>query len=189
MVELLLMKVPDFKASFRREGVLHEIEVLAARPLTPRIKEKEKVKEESKDPDVLPPPELVDVSIPIPPPITIMPSSRRSLDSEDTYTLRARVIRFKYLQNDVESEGDASFLQLRRIVEGLKQPAAQEEQCREVLRDLANIFSSPHTTVSSFELLQSGLVDALLEFSTNSTSAGKNFELILVIYLLTNNGY
>ena len=174
MVELLLMKVPDFKSSFRREGVLHEIETLAARTLTPRIKEKEKVKEENRDPDVLPPPELVDGTIPIPPPIANMSSNRRLIDPEDTYTLRSRVIHFRYLQNDVESEGDASFLQLRRIVDGLKQPTAEEHQCREVLRELANIFSSPHTTVSSFELLQSGLVDALLEFSTTSSPTGRN---------------
>ena len=39
MVELLLSKASaEFKSSFRREGVLHEIEMLAERPLPPRHK-------------------------------------------------------------------------------------------------------------------------------------------------------
>ena len=35
------------------------------------------------------------------------------------------------------------------------------------LGELGGLFASPHTSVSSFELLQSGLVDGLLEFVTD----------------------
>ncbi|KAI5117508.1 hypothetical protein M0805_003913 [Coniferiporia weirii] len=162
MVELLLCKAPaDYKASFRREGVLHEIELLAARPLPPRTKEKDKVKEETKDSEVTP------SEIPEAPVTMAAPGIRRAhlLDPEDAYTLRARVIRFKYLSTDVHSDGDATFVRLHDLVEVLKQKSATDGQLRETLRELANLFSSPHTTVSSFELLQSGLVDALLEFA------------------------
>ena len=46
LVELLLAKGSgDYKASFRREGVLHEIEILGARPLPPKTKDKDQSKE------------------------------------------------------------------------------------------------------------------------------------------------
>ncbi|THH11305.1 hypothetical protein EW145_g739 [Phellinidium pouzarii] len=171
MVELLLCKTSaDYKASFRREGVLHEIEILAARPLSPRTKdkEKEKVKEEAKDPVSITP-EIPEAAVSRP----ASSSSRRAhlLDPEDAYTLRARVIRFRYLSSDGQAEGDAIFVRLRNLVEVLKRSDATDKQLRETLQELANLFSSPHTTVSSFELLQSGLVDALLEFITSKNVA------------------
>lgn len=164
MVELLLSKSPEeHKAAFKREGVLHEIETLASRPLPPKVKDKEKDQDKEQS-EVA---ELPDGSNP--------PSSRRTytIDPEDAYTLRARVIRFKYLMNDMYSEGDATFNRLQRLVQELKQTTASEDQLREALRELASLFASPHTTVSSFELLQSGLVDALLDFASSTRSGGK----------------
>ena len=170
MVELLLNKAPeDHKAAFRREGVLHEIEHLANRPLPPKVKEKEKEKEKEQ-PEV---PTIVDGIPHLPPPV---PSSSRrvhhQIDAEDAYTLRARVIRFKYLMNDAQSEGDVAFTRLQYLVGILKTQSASEDQLRDTLRELASLFAAPHSTVSSFELLQSGLVDVLLDFASSSRSGG-----------------
>ncbi|EJD07256.1 uncharacterized protein FOMMEDRAFT_71851 [Fomitiporia mediterranea MF3/22] len=169
LVELLLSKAPaDYKASFRREGVLHEIETLATRQLPPRAKdkEKEKVKEENKDESV--PPEALPSAPISSSAITLVSGSRRPhiLDPEDAYTLRARVIRFKYLSNDSQEEADAAFARLRYLVTGLMQKDTSDQQLSETMGSLGNIFASQQT-VSSFELMQSGIVDALLEFATS----------------------
>lgn len=188
MVELLLNKAhADYKASFRREGVLHEVETLAARPLPPRAKDKEKdkVKEESKE-DVIPPSGSAAPQMNLPTPATALTSGNRrthTLDPEDAYTLRARVIRFKYLSNDVQAEGDMTLTRLRHLVAGLTDASATEQQLSETLEGVGNIFSSQHTTVSSFELLQSAIVDALLEFATTKNLSGKYLRYICYITL------
>ncbi|KAH8108502.1 hypothetical protein DFH11DRAFT_1731793 [Phellopilus nigrolimitatus] len=56
---------------------------------------------------------------------------------------------------------------IRHPVGVLKQNDTSDEQLRETLQGLAHLLSSHHTSVSSFELLQSGLADALLEFATS----------------------
>ena len=176
LVELLLSKAPaEYRASFRREGVLHEIETLAARQIPPRIrdKDKEKVKEENRD-ESLTSTDAPTGMIPVPTPTGSLSSSSRrpqSLDPEDAYTLRARVIKLRYLTNDLQDEGDATFTRLRHLVTGLKHSDASEQQLDETLERLARIFSS-HQTISSFELLQSGLLDGLLEFATSKEYAG-----------------
>lgn len=176
MVELLLSKASaEFKPSFRREGVLHEIEVLAARPLPPRTKEK-KVKEEVKEGGL---PVVMSGEPPLPTPLQVslpplVASSSRSktqpLEPEDAYTLRARVIRFKYLMQDGHGEkGDASFAKLISLVDelrvGLKDKGSAETQ--RVFIDIASLFKDAQSSVSTFELLQSGMVDAMLEFATS----------------------
>ena len=176
MVELLLSKASaEFKSSFRREGVLHEIEILAERPLPPRAKDK-KVKEEAKE-DIIPAPGSNDLAAALTSIQVITPSSGASnrsrsqpLDPEDAYTLRARVIRFKYLMQDGQGDsGDASFTRLRSLVgelkNGLKDKGADD--VRKTLEGIAELFESAQSSVSSFELLQSGIVDALLEFATS----------------------
>lgn len=182
MVELLLSKASaEFKSSFRREGVLHEIEMLAARPLPPRTKEK-KVKEEAKE-DIIPaavstdaaPPTSIQVSMALPAASTSK-SRGQTLDPEDAYTLRARVIRFKFLIQDGQGDkGDASFARLRLLVEelrvGLKDKG--EADIRRVLEGIAELFENAQSSVSSFELLQSGIVDAMLEFATSEQYARK----------------
>ena len=179
-VELLLSKASaEFKPSFRREGVLHEIEMLADRPLPPRTKEK-KVKEETRE-DGLPVPPSADHALPAPIQVSVPPpaaSSSRSksqpLDPEDAYTLRARVIRFKYLMQDGHGDkGDASFAKLKTLVDelrvGLKNKG--ETETRRVFNELASLFKSAQSSVSTFELLQSGIVDAMLEFATSKNYA------------------
>ncbi|KAF8519043.1 hypothetical protein BU17DRAFT_48078 [Hysterangium stoloniferum] len=158
LVELLLYKMPsEYKGAFRREGVLHEIEMIADQKLTPKPKDEPSPAEPFATAEGLPPP-----------PAVVLPPTRRSthaLDPQDAVTMRARVVRFKYLSGTVELE-DAVFAQLRSLVVGISEPHAKEDVLRQNLHHIADLFASPNTSVSSFELLQSGLVDGLLEFAT-----------------------
>ncbi|KAG5222613.1 Ubiquitin fusion degradation protein [Salix suchowensis] len=172
LVELFLIKVPEsYKPTFRREGVLHEIETLVQRTLT-TSKSKEKEKDKDKDK------ESSESSTPDPPPAPVQSSSAHTipgfkklsslaLDPDDAITLRARVIRFKYLTGDEQRDGDKHFEALRRIVERISVRDATEKDLQKALRELADLFTSSHTSVSSFELLQTGVVDGLLQFTTD----------------------
>ncbi|TFK26191.1 ubiquitin-protein ligase [Coprinopsis marcescibilis] len=163
LVDLLLSKAPSlYGPAFRREGVFHEIENLADRQLTTsKSKEKEKEKErEAESPfDHLP---MAGGSIP-----GIKKLSSTTLDPEDAITLRSRVLRFKYLSDENTLDQDDSFERLRNLVEKFSSPTASDSELSEVMWELAQLFSSPHTSVSSFELLQSGVVDGLLRFATD----------------------
>ncbi|KAF8623233.1 hypothetical protein AX15_006467 [Amanita polypyramis BW_CC] len=165
LVDLLLGKLPQlYKPTFRREGVFHEIEILAARPLSQSSKAKEKDKDSSSAPDsgnVTPAPVMFTAPTPGYRKLTSL-----SLEPEDAITLRARVIQFRYLKVEEEKEEDDAFGILRRLNERLSLSNATERELTEALRELADLFSFPHTSVSSFELMQSGVVDGLLKLST-----------------------
>ncbi|KAJ7117663.1 hypothetical protein C8R44DRAFT_199718 [Mycena epipterygia] len=179
LVDLLLAKVPAlYKPTFRREGVFHEIEVLSGRTIVSAAKskdkdakEKEKEKESSESPA---PPDNADLPPPAPPAVAgtapTIPGFKKlsslSLEPEDAITLRARVIQFKYLSGDETGEGDGSFGALQRLVECISSDAS-EKDTSEALREMAELFGAPHSSVSSFELLQSGVVDSLLQFATD----------------------
>ena len=175
LVDLLLTKVPaQYKPTFRREGVFHEIEALAARPVaSAKSKEKDKDSSESSTPE--------SGSVPPAPPVsaTSIPGFKKltslSLDPEDAITLRARVIQFKHMSNDNDVEGDHAFESLQRLVSRLSVPIATEKELSESLRELAELFASPHTSVSSFELLQSGVVDGLLQFAIDQGRPRRSF--------------
>ncbi|KAJ7210561.1 hypothetical protein GGX14DRAFT_363533 [Mycena pura] len=191
LVDLLLAKVPAlYKPTFRREGVFHEIEMLSTRSIvSAKSKErdtKEKDKESSESPA---PPENAES----PPPTSAAASSGAqtipgfkklstiSLEPEDAITLRARVIQFKYLSGDEKGAGDGSFGALGRLVERLARDSTEKEAI-EALYELAELFGAPHSSVSSFELLQSGVVDGLLRFATDTErklSLTKRKELLL----------
>ncbi|KAG7094023.1 hypothetical protein E1B28_007645 [Marasmius oreades] len=170
LVDLLLAKDPSlYKAAFRREGVFHEIEAFGARSLI-SSKSKEKA-DKDKDKDSL---EVTSTdSTPAPPPsATTIPGYKKltslSLDPDDAITLRARIIKFKYLSGDEQSEGQNTLSDLRTLVDRLEVSSATEKEYLEALWDIANLFASPHTSVSSFELVQSGLVDGLLQFTMDT---------------------
>jgi E3 ubiquitin-protein ligase TRIP12 len=176
LVELLLAKMaPEYKPSFRREGVLHEIEVIADQKLTPKPKEPEPALPAPSDDPILPPP----------PAVSLPPTKRTShvLDPQDAVTLRGRIVRFKYLSGTVELE-DAVFAQLRSLVARISEPAATECALKQSLQEIAELFASPNTSVSSFELLQSGLVDGLLEFATVKERTGMSLEFEFSCYVL-----
>lgn len=94
-----------------------------------------------------------------------------ALEPEDAITLRARVIRLKYLSNDEKTE-QGLYNTLRQLVQRLSDKEASEKPLLEASKELAALFSSPHSSLSSFELLQSGLVDSLLAFSTDEDRSG-----------------
>jgi E3 ubiquitin-protein ligase TRIP12 len=167
-----LTKVPEeYKPAFRREGVFHEIEVLASRS-TVKSKDKEKDKELSESPSPAdstsnqPPLNSASSAAAIP---GFKKLSSLSLEPDDAITLRARVIRFKHVLTGEQGAEDSTFDHLRSLVMRLSAQDANEKTMMIVLRELAELFASPHSSVSSFELLQSGLVDGLLQFTTDET--------------------
>ncbi|KAJ7252448.1 hypothetical protein C8J57DRAFT_1077385 [Mycena rebaudengoi] len=179
LVDLLLTKVPAlYKPTFRREGVFHEIEALSLRTIISAPKQKDKdAKEKDKDTSESPAPADAAADAVPPPPVPAaaaapptIPGFKKltslSLEPEDAITLRARVIQFKYLSGDEKAEGDGSFGALQRLVERISKDCSEKDAV-EALRELAELFGAPHSSVSSFELLQSGVVDGLLRFATD----------------------
>ena len=164
---------------FRREGVFHEIEALASRTIT---SSRSKEKDRNADKDISEAPSPGDTGIPtsVPVPIAVITSipgykklSSLSIEPDDAITLRARVIRFKYLASDDSAGSDDVFANLRRLVERITDVAASEKDLSAALGELAALFGSQHTSVSSFELLQSGVIDGLLDFFSDSERSGK----------------
>ena len=170
--DILLSKAATFyQPAFRREGVFHEVESLAARKLlTSRSKDKARDgdREAEQSSDSISAPVIPASSLP-----GLKKLSSMSLDPEDAITLRARVIQFKYISAEQGTEGESSFSQLRELVAKVSVPTATETELAEGLWELAQLFSSPRTSVSSFELLQSGVVDGLLQFATDEGRLGK----------------
>lgn len=172
-----MIKLPhEYKPAFRREGVVHELETLAARALAAsKSKDKDKDKdgpenatplENALPPSALPP----GTSIPIP---GYKKLSSLALDPDDAITLRARVIKFKHLSGDEANESDDLSKSLQRIVVSISDKNTAEQDLLPALVELASLFASPNTSVSSFELLQSGIVDALLQLITDSERTGR----------------
>ena len=157
------------------EGVFHEVELLADRTLISSKKAFNKDKDlsdASSAPDLPPPP------IPVSPAVAAgIPGYKKlsslSLDPEDAVTLRARVIRFRYLTGKESTDADNVFAMLRRLVERISDASSGEKEVGIALKELATLFTSAHTSVSSFELLQSGVIDGLLQFATDKTRSSK----------------
>lgn len=163
LVDLLLSKLPSlYKPTFHREGVFHEIETLAERALsTAKAKEKDASETAEDAPQA--------ASAPIP---GFKKLSSTSIEPEDAITLRARVIRFRYLSDKQDVDEDAAFQSLRNVVAKLSTQNSSDQEYSEALWELADLFASPHTSVSSFELLQSGVIDGLLSFATDENRSG-----------------
>ena len=89
------------------------------------------------------------------------------------HSLGTRVIRFRYLAGKESADADNVFAMLRRLVELISDASAGEKEVGSALKELATLFTSAHTSVSSFELQQSGVIDGLLQFSTNKTRSSK----------------
>ena len=142
-----------------------------------KAKDKDKDKDKDKEIDVPVLPDLptasltsaVDASIP-----GYKKLSSLALEPDDAITWRARLIRYKYLHGPEEELGDDSFATLKRIVEEIGKQDISQQQLETSLGSLAGLFASPHSSVSSFELLQSGLVDALLKLVTDEQRTGKH---------------
>lgn len=174
LVDLLLSKVAtEYRPAFRREGVFHEMETLASRPVASKSKDKDKEATDAPSPtESGNQPPLAPVAG------TVIPGFKKltslSIEPDDAITLRARVIRFKHLSSNEQAEGDNVFDTLRRLVERISAQNITEQAASDALRELADLFASAHTSVSSFELLQSGVVDGLLQFATDQGRSGKD---------------
>jgi E3 ubiquitin-protein ligase TRIP12 len=177
LVELLLVKRPDeYKPAFRREGVFHEIQTLAARSVAAKAKDKSKEKDKDAEVSSSPPPQESSHSISAALAATI-PGYKKlismSLDPEDAITFRGRVIQFKFLTDDTGAGANDVLELLRRLGTEIASPSASEEELSRALKELAALFRSEDTSVSSFELLQSGAVDGLMTLATSKDANGK----------------
>ncbi|KAF9479594.1 hypothetical protein BDN70DRAFT_906231 [Pholiota conissans] len=174
LVDLLLGKLPAFyKPTFHREGVFHEIETLAERTLTTSKNKEKESSENGEDTSSTNPPQTI-------------PGFKKlntlSLEPEDAITLRARVIQFKYLTGKEDVDEDSSLQSLRYVVTRISATNASDQEYSQALWELADLFASPHASVSSFELLKSGVVDSLLQFATDenrSVSLQRRKEILM----------
>ncbi len=92
-------------------------------------------------------------------------------DPHDINILRARILRLKK-GLDVEAhpgETAEGLDHIRQLVLVLKDPSCTEERLRDALRQIASLFQVQEDgeQLSSFELLQSGLLQGLLSFVTS----------------------
>jgi E3 ubiquitin-protein ligase TRIP12 len=172
LVELLLLKSPSvFRSSLRKEGGLYEVSTIS------KIELKIKAKPVPPPADT-PSGDNADNANPsdegsVPPPVAVVvprKSSSVPSDPQDAYVLRARFI--KYLSGSSDARGDAVFESLKSMIKALGDTEATSEQLSETLKEIAKLFGSSGATISSFELLKSGLVDGLLAFATETGGTG-----------------
>lgn len=177
LVELLLVKSPTvYKASLRKEGVLHEVSRIAVMELKVTLKPAPSPAEPSssttENGDSIPPPKVKTSSIPS--------------DPQDAYVIRSRLIKIKYLMSTTEGAGDAGFDTLKGQIITLGKGNASEDEIRKTLQEIAGKFSNLETGISSFELLKGGLVEGLLSFSTNEGSGGMGTPFLRDVGTLTH---
>ena len=144
------------------------MEALADRTLVTKSKDDAKNEDSTPEPTVTPPPMSATFA-------TSTPGYKKltslALEPEDAITLRARVIRLKHLSSDEKAEHEL-YNTLHQLVQRLSDKDGSEKSLPDALKELAALFSSPHSSLSSFELLQSGLVDSLLAFATDEDRSG-----------------
>lgn len=185
LVEMLLAKLPaDYKPTFRREGVVFELQTLAARPITSKEKDKDKTSDKDKDKESgadgerAPSPAAPASSHPVlsAAMAASIPGYRKlasmSIDPEDAITLRARIVLFRYLSDGTDGSGDGDLDALVLIANVLCNRKADEDQLGSSLKSLVACFAKGESAISSFELLQSGVVDALMVFATSNDYTG-----------------
>ncbi|KAI5475050.1 E3 ubiquitin-protein ligase TRIP12, partial [Pseudohyphozyma bogoriensis] len=169
LVELLLIKMPDaYQYFFRREGVMHEIERIAASPLVYVSKSKRLAASTvtstaaPSDASAGAPADAVTV----PPPTTLSSSEAQA---QDMITLRARYLRDRYGAADSEPalEAKSALDNIRVLVKQL-----EGVEVEGLVEKMAALFADEKTPLSSFEMLESGLVDGLLRFATETRDDG-----------------
>lgn len=208
LVELLLVKMPDaYQYFFRREGVMHEIERIAAASIVTVSKSKRSSPSSTTAPaspnanaaassstsgpsglaralqqhaasssslattdnetPAVPPQEPP----PLPPPTSLTPAEAQA---QDMITLRARHLRDKYAAADSEPavKARSALDNIRRLVQEIH---SSSSPTKKVVSEIAALFADEKNPLSSFELLESGLVDGLLTFASESRSTGREF--------------
>ena len=180
LVELLLSKIPEeYRPAFRWEGVFHEVELLTNWMLTDWTlisskkkntgdKEKDKGFSDASSAPDLPISPAVAAGIP-----SYKKRSSLSLDPEDAVALRARIICYRYLTGKESTDADDVFGMQRRLVKHISDSSVSEKEVGNALKKLVTLFMLAHTSVSSFELLQSGVIDGWLQFATDKTRSNE----------------
>lgn len=167
VVELLLDKGPsEYRTSFKREGVLHAIETIGDQKL---------VSSKAKEAEAAAAAATTGETSTIPSAGSIPKRASSSIDPQDLITIRARVIRLKYLAAPSETSDDEALGRLQALVTSLSNKEIEEEEMKDCLMGVAGLFSSPSEAISSFELKESGLVETLLEFATSEEYSGMLF--------------
>jgi len=163
------MKLPvEYKSAFRREGVLHELSAIADQELTTKAKADASTSN-------APTPEEGSAP-PLPSGSLLRRSGPYIADSQDSTILRARVIRFKHLSGggDDGAETDNGELDtLRAAAKRLATPEIDLKSAKDALRTIADLFGRQASSMSSFEMLKSGLVQELLAFASDETRYSK----------------
>ncbi|KAJ1021374.1 hypothetical protein NDA18_005611 [Ustilago nuda] len=101
-------------------------------------------------------------------------NAQSSADATDASIWRARVLRDKFTAEAKSSEGAQSAAQaldhIKDLVQRLTDAAAEgrESDANNVLQQVTLLFSRTEDPISSFELLRSGLVEALYSFATSN---------------------
>lgn len=185
LIEVLLTKLPQvYRSSFRREGVLYEVETLAGEDLTSVKTAKQAagaiVKTEEDDTGSVPKVTASQTTTST----SALSISNTSLmsnannqsptkiaalsDPQDLNIVRARILKAKTTtaspsEKAGEDEADKALDKMKSLVKMMVEEDAEVPVLKGAVTELAGLFGSEKNSVSSFELLKSGLVDGLLE--------------------------
>lgn len=190
LVELLLLKMRDaYQYTFRREGVMHEIERLAQRALVSPNKSKRSSPSRTPrgdadaEADAAAAPSGIARALLSQPDVDTKKMSPSELQAYDAVTLRARHLSETYGAPDSEPSvrAQAVLERIKALVQhvdsvahadvgagGAKAVAKIEREAKEALEEIAGLFADEKNPLSSFEMLQSGLVDGMLKFATET---------------------
>ncbi|OAV92326.1 hypothetical protein, variant [Puccinia triticina 1-1 BBBD Race 1] len=192
MVDLLLAKLPDdYNFIFRREGVMHEVNRLAeSTPSGSHSSIKTRIsnvgaggsRSESHmsatsnllDEELLQvPSSLGRQSSSSIHPFSSSSTSSSSTSTKDQLIYRARHLKAKWVMAETTASTKAQDIldNIRAVVDALGTVETADEAKSSLLK-LAALFSRENDPVTSFELLESGLVEGLLRFATESRSFG-----------------
>lgn len=185
LVELFLVKLPnEYTYFFRREGVMHEIERIASEPI--RTPSKSKRASPSRTPKPTKADEASSTSssglaraLEVQ---AFLSDAPRAVDDKvltpadalvlDQITRRAQHLRDTYVTVDSEPTIKARLAleaiqglvtRLEQVVTGAE---ARDTAVEALVQDVVALFADDQNPLSSFELLQSGLVEGLLRFAT-----------------------
>jgi E3 ubiquitin-protein ligase TRIP12 len=202
LVELLLLKMRDaYQYTFRREGVMHEIERLAQRALVSPNKSKRSSPSRTPrgegDVDAAAAPSGIARALLSQPDVDTKKMSPSELQAYDAVTLRARHLSDTYGAPDSEPSvrAQAVLERIKALVQhvdsvahadvgsgGAKAVAKIEREAKEALEEIAGLFADEKNPLSSFEMLESGLVDGVLKFATETGTGPRTSLLIYPAY-------
>ncbi|KAI7940474.1 hypothetical protein MJO28_014126 [Puccinia striiformis f. sp. tritici] len=189
MVDLLLAKLPDdYDFIFRREGVMHEVNRLAeSTPTGSSIKTRISnvpVGGSRSESHISAASNLLDEELlQVPSSLgrhssSIHAFSSASTSSSSTSTKDQLIYRARHLKAKCVMAETTASIRAQEILDNIRDvvnalgTVQTNEEAKLALAKLAALFSRENDPVTSFELLESGLVEGLLRFATESRSFG-----------------